>query len=965
MEIFLLLLLGGFLAAAWSRIGTLERRIGALADELAELRYVHRAPEPEAVSVAMPAQPKVRTDDIPAEAASAPLPEAVAPEPEEPPAEAPVADHPAEEPAPRGFTFDFEDIFGRRLPIWAGGFALAIAGIFLVRFSIEAGLLTPPVRVAMSFLFGLALLAGAETAYRFDARLADPRVRQALAGAGLATLYGAFYLAGTTYGLIGAGAAFIGLASVTAAAIALSFRFGLPSAVIGLVGGFAAPLLVDSDSANVPLLSFYLALITGGLAWSGEAQGRRWMSYAALAAGLGWGVLMMVAGVASTSDFAALGVYLVVLGAVLPAFLHSRGGPSLPQLAAGGIATLQMAVLVGDAGYAPLTWGLYLLIGAALAGLGWRFPALRPGTLVAAGLGLWLLVIWPDADPRFFALVAAAQVAIFALVPLAHHARGRAGLLDLAQLSAFVLVMAIAVFARFGRWNSDDVEPLLALSTGALALIPAAAFGLLWRRGQENETRKVLTLLAPAAMLAFGALLLVTPAWLAPAAALVASAPLLWCEARRDAPALHAAAWAGAVTGLIALAVTPGFRAEFTRLGDLAEPVDTLRAVVRWALATAPFVALAVIARPAPSRAVAEGLAVALGYGLVAQVLPSAALAWTAGAAAIGLFLALRQRVAAWATALAIAAAWSIVPLTGWAIGGLLALVGEPFMLASAVTPLDLALRVAPLVAGLALLLAKGQNLRLEMRAGLMLGLGVVGTIAVQSLYKQAFAIGSLFQFEHYGMGERSTWQALLIAAAYGAGQRLPEALRRPVSLGLAGAALAHFTVFTLLLHNPLMSVQHVGPTPIANWLMLAYLAAIAALWIGLAQWPDAPRAARTACDAVTMALITLLAFSLLRQIFAGSVLTARGIGQTESLLISLTGIVLALGFLWWGSWRSLRSWRIGSLAVMLVAVIKVFLIDAAGLEGLLRIASFMALGFSLIGIGWVYTRQLSRSRPA
>ena len=32
------------------------------------------------------------------------------------------------------------------------------------------------------------------------------------------------------------------------------------------------------------------------------------------------------------------------------------------------------------------------------------------------------------------------------------------------------------------------------------------------------------------------------------------------------------------------------------------------------------------------------------------------------------------------------------------------------------------------------------------------------------------------------------------------------------------------------------------------------------------------------------------------------------------------------------------------------------------GLAGLARIASFMALGFSLIGIGWFYTRQL---RPA
>jgi uncharacterized membrane protein len=111
------------------------------------------------------------------------------------------------------------------------------------------------------------------------------------------------------------------------------------------------------------------------------------------------------------------------------------------------------------------------------------------------------------------------------------------------------------------------------------------------------------------------------------------------------------------------------------------------------------------------------------------------------------------------------------------------------------------------------------------------------------------------------------------------------------------------------------------------------------------------------------MALIALFALSALRQAFAGSVLTASDVSQTEDLLRSLLGIVLALGFLWWGAASGRRSWRLGSLVLMLLAVGKVFLVDAAGLEGLLRIASFMALGFSLIGIGWVYSRQLA-GRP-
>ncbi len=968
MIYLLALLFGGLFAAAWLRIDRLERRIAQLSQEIAALApaasRVERGEDAAPAAVAARPMAKAAAPE-PVDVAAQPVPEAPVPAPESLQSAADPLQTTARPPLARrfqGFSFDFEEIFGRRLPIWGGGFALAVAGIFLVRYAIEAGLLTPLVRVLLSFVFGFVLLACAEGAYRYEARLADPRVRQALAGAGLATLYGAFYLAGTTYGLIGAGLAFLGLAAVTAGAIALSFRFGLPSAVIGLVGGFAAPLLVDSDSANVPLLSFYLALITGGLAWSGEAQERRWLSYAALAAGLGWGVLMMALGVPDAADRAALGLYLVVLGTVLPAFLHARGGPRLPHLAAVGLASLQMAVLVGNAGFAPLTWGLYLLIAAGLTGLGWRYEALRPGTLVAAGLGLGLLAMWPEPEPDFFALVAAAQVAIFAGAPLAHHALGRAGRLDLAQLGGVSLVMALVLYGHFGRWEGDASEPLLAAATAALALLPAAGFALLWRRGQERDTRAALILLAPAALLAFGALLLVTPAWLAPLAALAACAPLLLCEARRDAPALAIAAWAGAGVTLFAMAVTPGFAREITQLGGLAEPVETGRAVLRWAAALAPFAALAIIARHAAARSTAEALAVLLGYGLVAQVVPSLPLAWIAAAGAIALVLTTPSRVAAWTTALAIAAGWALVPVAGWAGAGALALLGEPFLATSAAAPRDLALRILPLAAGVAAVLWKGRELRSETRAAALLALGLLGALVLHSLFKQAFAISELPAFERHGMAERSLWQALLFVAALAAGRRLPASLRRPVGLGLVAALLAHFVWFTLILHNPLLAAQHVGPVPVANWLTLGYSAALAGLWLGRTLWPEAPAAARTASEAASMVLVALLAYSLLRQVFAGSLLIARGVNPTESLLISLLGILLALGYLWWGSWRGLRSWRIGSLVLMLVAVAKVFLVDAAGLGGLLRIASFMALGFSLIGIGWVYSRQLVRA---
>jgi len=993
MDILIIIFFGGAIAFLWNRLDKLERRVGDLTDELVGLRYTQLdqieemrrgsgEPVPDSAADLVAEDPAVEpATRLESEEQPAPEVEPVTPEPgpepeaipEETQATAPamayagrVDEHIAEdvEPRPR-FTFDFEDIFGRRLPIWAGGFALAIAGIFLVRFAIEAGLLTPSVRVALSFVFGLGLLGGAEAAYRMEHRLRDPRVRQALSGAGLATLYGAFYLAGTGYGLIGAGAAFAGLAVVTAAAIALSFRFGLPSAIIGLVGGFAAPLMVDSDSSNVPLLTFYLALISGGLAWSGQVQGRGWLGYVALAAGLAWGVLMMLAGVSSTSDLAALGLYLIVLGTALPAFLHANGGPSLPKLAAGAIATLQMAVLVSDAGFAPLTWGLYLLIGAALAGLGWRYPNLRLSTLVAAGLGVWLLLIWDDPSPTSFGLVAVCQMAIFAIVPLAYHWFEKAKTLDLAQLSGVAFALGIATYAQFGTWGDLPSEPGLAASLAGLALLPAAAFALLWKRGQEGETRNALILLGPAALLLFAALLLLSDAWLAPVMATIVASGLLLLHRQRAALSLQCAVWTSAGIAILALVVTPNFEEEIFRLGTSDVDLGVFRPALRWIATALPSLGIALISRDVISRRIGEGLAVAILYGAIAQAAPSESLAWIAGVATIALFHFQPARHAAWATALGITILWAVEPVGLWFMAGGGALVSAPFLSESAIGNLDLALRIAPLLAALGVLAWRLDTQRIDARAITFFSLGLVVMIALHSLYKQIWNISSMLRFEHYGMAERTIWQAALVLAAYGAREYLPATLRKPVSLSFLAMSLAHFVWFTLVLHNPLFLVQYVGPTPIANWLTLAYVSAIAGLWLAMSQWDEPSKLGRRSADIATMLLISLLAYSLLRQMFAGSVLTSRSIEQTESLLISLLGILLALAFLWWGSWRKTRTWRIGSLVLMLAAVIKVFLLDAAVLDGLLRIASFMALGFSLIGIGWVYSRQLARGEGA
>ena len=867
------------------------------------------------------------------------------------------------EAAPR-FHFDFEDIFGRRLPIWAGGIALAIGGIFLVRYSIEAGLITPLIRVVLSFAFGLGLIGAAEAAFRLEHKIEDERVRQALAGAGIATLFGAFYLAGTSYGLIGATAAFIGLAAVTAAAIALSFRFGLPCAILGLVGGFAAPVLVDSDSSNVPLLALYLALVTGGLAWTGEKQGHRWIGYVALGVGLGWGVLLQVLGLGSESDLAALGIYLVVLGSALPAFLATRGGPNALQIAAGGIATLQMGVLVANAGFAPLTLCLYLLIGAALAALGWRFERLRAGSAIAALVGLWLLGLWPEPAPAFFAVVAAAMAAIFAGVPLLLQWLGKASLLERAQIAGMALGIGATSYLQFGNWDAISGPLPLAAAIGALAILPLAAFAARWRQAKAFAPRDDSPLLASGHLLLLLAGLMIAPAWTAPiiaAALALATLALLW---QRKDRVLERAGESAIAVALLALLVTPGFQIEAPRLGGVGSSTPDALAALRWIAVGLPLLAMGALRTAIAPRALADGLAAALAYGAIAQLAPWEPLAWLA---AIGAFIIAtwrEPRAGAWGALLTIAGVWALTPVGLWCAAGVAALAGQPFFASDAIAPLDLTLRVAPFALVALAIAMRAKLLPKRVSMAMVAAASTLGIIGLHSLYKLGWSINSMLRFEWYGMAERTIWQALLLGAALVIAKVVKSGLAQPLRIGLIAASLLHFAWFTLILHNPLYAVQHVGPTPLANWLPATYGLAIAALVLlrdDCAAWH---RRARQALDVAVMVLITLLAISLLRQVFAGSVPSSTLIGATESLLLSLLGIALALGFLWWGSFKQERIWRIGSLVLMLGAVLKVFLVDAAGLSGLLRIASFMALGFSLIGIGWVYSRQL-RKRAA
>jgi uncharacterized membrane protein len=48
-------------------------------------------------------------------------------------------------------------------------------------------------------------------------------------------------------------------------------------------------------------------------------------------------------------------------------------------------------------------------------------------------------------------------------------------------------------------------------------------------------------------------------------------------------------------------------------------------------------------------------------------------------------------------------------------------------------------------------------------------------------------------------------------------------------------------------------------------------------------------------------------------------------------------------------------------IGLLFVVIAKIFLLDMSGLEGLLRVASFMGLGLAMLGLAYLYQRTAKR----
>ncbi|HMG32346.1 MAG TPA: DUF2339 domain-containing protein [Blastocatellia bacterium] len=303
MEILITILILVFLGAlvcgivlplvAMAQLRNLRREFGARIDFLEgafmrarpEADRRERMPRPPLETPADVRTPSVKEDVKPTVPETPPFqPISTAPTdvppppPTAPPPTAPTPPPPAVEqepialprPAARS-TEDVESLIGRRWLGWAAVVLILFSLAFFLKYAFDNRWIGELGRVAIGMIAGIGLCAAGMHYHRRGWRVFS----QMMTAGGIMLLYLSTYGAFGFYHLINQAAAFSFLAILVAEAAALSYFYNAPAiAIMALVGGFLAPVLLRSDRDQYRFLFGYLwALDFGALAvlrrWTG------------------------------------------------------------------------------------------------------------------------------------------------------------------------------------------------------------------------------------------------------------------------------------------------------------------------------------------------------------------------------------------------------------------------------------------------------------------------------------------------------------------------------------------------------------------------------------------------------------------------------------------------------------------------------------------------------------------------
>jgi uncharacterized membrane protein len=494
------------IAALRARLDTLERSAAetraAVAPSSLALQQQAEPPTPSPEIVAEHSMPAAETSPAAAESA------------------ADAASTPLPPPLPQfADSRSFEERIGTRWVVWVGGLTLALGGFFMVRYSIEAGLIGPGVRVMLGGAFALALLTAGEFLRRkenpaaIDA-LPIANIPAILTAAGTSVAFATIYAAYALYGFLAPASAFILLGLVALGTLAAALLHGPALAGLGVAGGFVTPILVSSNQPDYWALYIYLAIITAASFALARIRLWRWLAMTTIVFALAWTFPCLECMDPKVGPH----VFHIAAGFVLAALLVVCGfifGPPAEEGRIEPISSVSLAAyllgattIVITSLHADAAMMAFAALVAATLLIAWRAPAATGAVAAASFFAAVVFLEWAVlANPDMLVVPGGA------IPGIGPHATDGSVSLHLTSALIFAVGFGVAGFLAQGRsvsaivpvvWSATAVFTPLALLVALyariaylnrsvpfaiLAVILAAAFGIATELLNRREHR--------------------------------------------------------------------------------------------------------------------------------------------------------------------------------------------------------------------------------------------------------------------------------------------------------------------------------------------------------------------------------------------------------------------------------------------------------------------------------------------
>ena len=461
--------------------------------------------------------------------------------------------------------------------MWIGGLTLALGGFFMVRYSIEAGLLGPGVRTMLGGLFALALLLAGEWTRRKEsvssiAALPIANIPAILTAAGTAVAFATVYAAYALYGFLVPATAFVLLGMVAMGTLAAALLHGPALAGLGVVGAFVTPVLVSSDKPDFWALYIYLAIVTAAAFGLARVRLWRWLAVTTIAFALLWTFPCLQCGPSMVGPHA----FHVLAGFILAALLVVCGfmfGPpagegEVEPISSGSLAAylLGATLIVLNSFHADTAMIVFGLLVAGSLLVAWRSDAAAGAVGAAAALVFVVFAEWAvransdmlvlpggplsgigpnatDGSVSLHLISAAIFAAGFGVAGFLAQGRFAGPVIPVIWSAAAVftpLALLVALYARITHLDRSIPFAILAV---VLAAAYAAATEILSKRDDRPGLQASIALFATGtlAALALALTFALEKGWLTIALALM-SAGTAWISTQRPIAFLRALA---------------------------------------------------------------------------------------------------------------------------------------------------------------------------------------------------------------------------------------------------------------------------------------------------------------------------------------------------------------------------------------------------------------------------------------